>query len=112
MSRMTNFMMMSFTMLQLDKKFMSSKHNRTVVVIDGPEECETLKSSLSNFCSEVNELNNKGSTLTDGEEVDLEFFLGGDLKFLLMMLGINNATSNHACLYCKVHKIRGGTQLK
>ena len=90
MSRTTNFMMMSFTMLQLDEKIMSSKHNRTVVVINGPEEYETLKSSPSNFCSEVNELINKGSTLIDGEEVDLEFFLGGDLKFLLMMFGINN----------------------
>jgi hypothetical protein len=38
----------------------------------GLKEYETLKSSLPNFCSEVNELINKGSTLIDGEEVDLK----------------------------------------
>jgi hypothetical protein len=33
-----------------------------------------------------------------------EFFLGGDYKFLLIMLGMKGATSNFACLWCKVHK--------
>lgn len=49
MSRTTNFMMMSFTLLQLNECVMSSKHNRTVAVINGPEEYETLKASLSNW---------------------------------------------------------------
>ena len=34
----------------------------------------------------------------------LEFFLGGDYKFLLTILGLSGATSNYACAWCKIHK--------
>lgn len=30
--------------------------------------------------------------------------MGGDYKFLLIVCGLSGATSNYACLYCKVHK--------
>lgn len=49
MSRSTNFMMMFFTFLQLKKKVMSPKHNRTIAVFNGPEKYATLKSLLSDF---------------------------------------------------------------
>ena len=29
--------------------------------------------------------------------------MGGDYKFLLMVLGMAGATSNHAFIYCKIH---------
>ncbi|KAL9977503.1 hypothetical protein ACROYT_G014911 [Oculina patagonica] len=31
-------------------------------------------------------------------------FPGGDMKFLLMFLGLNSATADYACLWCKIHK--------
>ena len=40
----------------------------------------------------------------DGETVTLELFLGGDYKFILLMLGLSGATSNYACAWCKIHK--------
>ncbi|KAJ7327833.1 hypothetical protein OS493_026112 [Desmophyllum pertusum] len=104
MTRTTNFMMMSFTLLQLNESVMSSKHNRTVAIINGPEKYETLKTSLSPFFHEVNQLISKGTLSIDGEEVELEFFLGGDMKFLLMILGLSSATADYACLWCKIHK--------
>lgn len=104
MSRSTNFMMMSFTLLQLKEKVMSPKHNRTVAVINGPKKYETLKSSLSDFFTEVNNLIEAGKISIDGSDFALEFFVGGDLKFLLLIMGINSAISDFACLYCKVHK--------
>ena len=40
-----------------------------------------------------------------GEDtVNLEFFLGGDYKFILLMMGLSGATSNYACAWCKIHK--------
>lgn len=33
----------------------------------------------------------------------LELFLSGDYKFLLLILGMKSATSNHSCIWCKVH---------
>lgn len=40
----------------------------------------------------------------NGRQINLDFFLGGDYKFLLLLMGLSGATSNHACLWCKVHK--------
>lgn len=34
----------------------------------------------------------------------LSFFLGGDLKFLAIVCGIDAANSDHACLWCKCSK--------
>lgn len=104
MFRSTNFMMMSFSLLQWDEKVMSSKNNRTVAVVNGPEDYQTLKVSLSSLFNDVNELIKTGSMLINGERVKLEFFLGGDLKFLLMVMGMNGASSNYACLWCLLHK--------
>lgn len=42
---------------------------------------------------------------TGGQEFNIDFFLGGDYKFILLMLGLKGATSNYACAWCKVHKI-------
>jgi hypothetical protein len=104
MSRSTNFMMFSFAMLQLDENVMSSKTNKTVAIVNGPEKYETMKTSLSDFFCEVNELIEKKTLLVDGEDIELDIFLGGDMKFLLMIMGINAATSNYSCLWCLIHK--------
>lgn len=39
-----------------------------------------------------------------GKVVNLEFFLGGDYKFILLIMGLSGATSNHACAWCKIDK--------
>ena len=43
----------------------------------------------------------------DGVEYHVELFLGGDYKFLLMILGMNSAMADYSCLWCFVHKVRG-----
>ena len=34
----------------------------------------------------------------------LNFFLGRDMKFLLMIMGMNSATADYACLWCKMFR--------
>lgn len=34
----------------------------------------------------------------------LEYFLGGDLKFLALALGINQSTGHYPCIWCKTKK--------
>ena len=53
---------------------------------------------------EINNVISKGETTADGKKVKLDFFLGGDMKFLLMVMGLSGATSTYACLWCKIHK--------
>ena len=46
----------------------------------------------------------KGKMNVDGQEIKTELYLGGDYKFILLMLGLKGATSNYACAWCKTHK--------
>ena len=70
------------------------------------ENYETLKSclaemakNLSNFCQTTNNQIQIGDTV-----YTIKFLLGGDMKFLHTMMGLNACNSNHACLWCKLHK--------
>jgi hypothetical protein len=47
----------------------------------------------------VKELEN-GITVRD-KKFDIEFYMGGDWNFLVMITGIDSATSTHACIWCK-----------
>lgn len=70
MTRSTNFMMFSFVLLQ-EQNFMSSKSNRTVAIINGKEEYETIATSLHDFFQEVTSLIQKGTKVIDGKEMKL-----------------------------------------
>lgn len=63
-----------------------------------------MKTSLKHFFAEVNELRANGQITVDGKDVKLNFFLGGDMKFLLKIMDVNPATADNACLWCKIHK--------
>ena len=104
MSRTTNFMMFSFALLQTKESILSSKSNRTIAIVNCPEKYETMKTFLSSFFEEVNGLIDQGSISIDGNDMKLIFFLGDDMKFLLMIMGLNSATADYACLWCKIHK--------
>ena len=83
---------------------MSPNHNCSIAIVNGPENYETLRSSFQTIFGEINNVISKGETTVDGKKVKLEFFLGGDMKFLLMVMGLSGATSTYACLWCKIHK--------
>ncbi|XP_048587411.1 uncharacterized protein LOC125570187 [Nematostella vectensis] len=103
MSRTTNFMILSFSLLQ-SGEYNASKGNHTIGIVNGPEQYETLKVSYNSLIKDINEhVKAKKVTLGD-KEIPLEFFLGGDLKFLLLSMGLSGATSDYACLWCIVHK--------
>ena len=83
---------------------MSAKGNHTIAVVNGSEKYETLQVSFKTTFSEIDSLIDKGTTIVGGEEVKLEFFLGGDYTFLLTVMELKGATSLYACLWCKIHK--------
>ena len=67
-SRTTNFVILSFAMLQTGNQVMSSKGNRTIAIVNDPEKYKTLKSSLISAISEINSVINDGHILVDGEQ--------------------------------------------
>jgi len=53
---------------------------------------------LSELLSALKEIN------VDGTIYKIEWWLGGDLKFLLLVLGLNAANSYYCCAWCVLHK--------
>ena len=105
MSQKSNFVLLSCAFLQQENEVMSAKGNHTFAVVNGSEKYETLKVSFKDVFVEIYYLMiSKSVLIVDDQEIKLEFFLGGDYKFLLTILGLKGATSLHACLWCKVHK--------
>ena len=54
MSRTTNVMILPFSLLQTGERVMSSKGNRTLCTVNGPERYDTVKSSMGDVISETN----------------------------------------------------------
>ena len=80
MSRTTNFMILSFSLLQTGDRVMSFKGNRTLCIVNGPEKYDTLKTSLGNVISDINCIIKNSKIEVDGKEVKIEMFLGGGLQ--------------------------------
>ena len=103
-SRTTNFLMISYAILEGDQEVLSSAGHRTFAASKAPEDYNAMKSSLAVVWRDLNELISNGFIMIDDKKVNVECHLSGDYKFLLMVMGLNKASSNYACLWCNVHK--------
>jgi hypothetical protein len=103
MTNSYNFVIFSFALLQKTDDVMSARGNHTIADVKGAEKYETLKGPFKNVFDEINALNRTKKLTIDGRDYNVELFLGGDYKFILIMLGMKSATSHHSCVWCKVH---------
>lgn len=55
----------------------------TIAVVNGPESRETLAESFKEVFKEVNDIQDRGYITVDGNQVDIELFLGGDYKVII-----------------------------
>ena len=62
------------------------------------EKYESVMNALSDITAEVEKLN---SIDVNGVNLRIEYYLGGDWKFLAMATGIDAASSTYACIWCK-----------
>ncbi len=104
MTNNSNFILLSFAILQTGESVMSAKGNRTIGVVNGKEDYSPIKEAFTDIIDELNQLIADGKLNVEGNDINIEFFLGGDYKFILMMLGLKGAISNYACAWCKIHK--------
>lgn len=104
MTNKSNFVLLSFSILDSGKQVMSAKGNRTLAGVDGGENYETMKDAFAPLLREMNALISQGYITMDGKRINTEFFLGGDYKFILLMLGLKSAISTYSCAWCKVKK--------
>ena len=106
MTKKSNYILLSCALLQKKDEVMAAKGNHTIAVVNGSEKYETLQVFFKDIFSEVNSFIKLGFINVDGRKIYLEFFLGGDYKFLLTVMGLKGATSLYACLWCIIHKDR------
>ena len=104
MTRNSSFILMSFALLHSDDEVMAAKGNHTITVVKGKEDYATLKQSFGDVFKDINSLISKNKIEVGGKSINLEFFIGSDYKFILLMMGLKGATSHYACVWCKIHK--------
>lgn len=69
-----------------------------LVVLKESEDYNSMRAGLSDLLKEVESL--KSITVNE-QTFTIEYFLGGDWKFLAMATGIDLASSTFACIWCK-----------
>ncbi|KAJ8049453.1 Proline-rich transmembrane protein 1 [Holothuria leucospilota] len=74
------------------------KGSYLVGIIKVPEKYESLKEGLKDIIEEVNNLK---EITVDDNIFQVEFYLGGDLKFLNLVMGIDGFSAKNSCLWCK-----------
>jgi hypothetical protein len=88
----------AFTILNEGPLAKSPVGNHSIAVLQVPEDYGSLSSSLSDIIEEARELK---SINVNEVEHEIEYFLGGDMKFLAIMCGIESATARFSCIWCK-----------
>lgn len=101
--RSLSLVQMSVTILQEGQICKTCTGNHLVALFKGPEKYEILVKALE-------DMRDQASTLTSIElpghphPISITWYLGGDYKFILSALGLDGATANYACAWCKIPK--------
>ena len=88
----------AFTLLNEGSLASSPVGNHSLVILQVRENYDSLAGSLTDIINEARELQ---SVTINGGVHRVEYFLGGDLKFLAIVCGIEAANANFSCVWCK-----------
>jgi hypothetical protein len=94
MTRTSNFILMSFALLQFTDDILAAKGNHTIAVVKGKEDYIVLTNCFKDVFSEINDIVREKKIDLGEDVVNLEFFLCGDYNFILPMMGLSGATLN------------------
>ena len=89
---------LTFTILNEGKKAETASGNYTCGLFDiSNEDYETINVCLEQIKTEINDLK---ELEIDGLKYKIETYIGGDLKMLAIIYGINQANANCPCIWC------------
>ena len=95
-------MNITYTVINEGSVAMSEKGNYVLAIIKATEDYKSIRDSLSDL---IEEMRNLHSIEVDGDKYDIEYFLGGDWKFLATICGIGCANQDYACIWCKCPRL-------
>ena len=104
--RVSNFVVMSYSVLGEDTA--SHLEQQTLAIVNCDENYLNLNLSLAPLFEEINDLMTAGYLLVNNTHYTIELFVGGDMKFIQILLGLNSSIAMYACPWCKVAKDRRG----
>ncbi len=87
-----------FTILDEGDRAYSAAGNHCIAIFKEPENYTSLKNALKDVSTEVESLS---SIVVNDTTFAIEYYLGGDWKFLAVVTGIDSASSKYACIWCK-----------
>ena len=92
-----------FTLLDEGAASQSPNGNYTVCIFRAPESYECMSVCLQDVIKDV-ELISKNGIKVDGDNFEVDFYLGADWKFLATVCGIESPNCTHACIWCTCPK--------
>lgn len=94
-----NLHVINFTFTLLDSGGATSvAGNHSLAIMKVPEKYDELHSGLQDIVSEASDLQ---VLVVGGQTLTLQYFLGGDWKFLALVCGLDAANSTYSCIWCK-----------
>ena len=111
-ARSAGMCLTSFSVTSPGARMSKAACHHAVAVVKGQESYTLYNTCFRNIFNSINALAASKRLDINGEEMAIDVYLGGDYKFLLMVLGMAGATSNHACIYCRVHSNERGDMAK
>jgi hypothetical protein len=85
---------------------LSSKDQNVFCIVNCKEDYDNLKLACKPIFQKINKLYEKGSSAVEGKHFDLDILMGGDMKFLQLVLGLGGSLCNYSCtilLVCREH---------
>ncbi|XP_066913541.1 uncharacterized protein [Clytia hemisphaerica] len=104
LTRKSNLVVLSYSVIESTGSQLKSSGNNAIGVGMGSESYECVKESFADVIKDINDMAINPKITVDGKELDVNLIIGGDYKFLLMLLGMKAATSSNACIYCDINK--------
>ena len=93
----------TFTILNEKEVAMGERGNYILAIIKADETYENLLQSLADLRSEMTLLN---KIIVNNRTYNIEYFLGGDWKFLACVCGLGAANQDYACIWCKCPRLQ------
>ena len=93
----------TFTILNEKEVAMGERGNYILAIIKADETYENLLQSLADLRSEMTLLN---KITVNNRTYNIEYFLGGDWKFLACVCGLGAANQDYACIWCKCPRLQ------
>ena len=91
----------AFTVIDEGERANSVLENYTIAILKVEENYEQLVAGLQDIISDAKDCN---AIVIDGQQYNIKYYLGGDLKFLAIVCGLEAANAEYACIWCKCPK--------